>query len=572
MKITLFFALVLTSFQGFAQSDCVDFFGPSMHGHTASYSEYPCELHSESTWPGMFGETTVNLFRFHNNWTGNADDVAALTHINTAIQDSMKLLSKYAYGMPKRVHLLYMNDFPDDETLADSNMEMDTCHIRIFYQLPTTGVGGVKAAIAHELHHCYFINRSFNDILKRLPIHNWLLEGMADHFASVVYPKSNWEWGHAEKFNAKLPLTHQSDPYSASVFFQSWSNQGIPLELQHMGVSSLGNVKTEKDFLKALSQVSEIAKYFSTFAEQIFTQTVADSGGGHVPVDPPKPDLSMDLKPGNMLIEYKYKPFSSYIMKLKAPPKGKYTFKIDPNYYNFGHRLSLKTQNGSFQQFRPGSPLSVQVDCDDSFRYIAILLTNTDPDAASTAPLLEITYEETQGDAINCPCKKTNLPVDACLKGRWTGDNGHFAQNVETRANSGGTVVMGNVFVSGVYSMEFTDEKSGVALANAQHIMADLNVGGSRMSYDQVTNYTLEFDFSQQAGKGRFCVDPRQFDGRAVITLGSGDPTEMDLDELLNSIPGARTVTEVNYECTAHTLKLKYTTPQAGDEEWHYFR
>ena len=228
MKYLVITLVFLLSTPLFAAEECLSFFKGSVHENDGVKppATYPCLEYKKSGLPSdMFG-TKYSLHHFAQNWSGTDQDLKILGAVSQAIKDSANALSQLVGLTPKKIKVLYTNDFANDNRWGDAGMTGDTCHIRLFYHIGGGVEETIKSVVAHEIHHCYLLDNMFPDNQPRYHFQNWLVEGSADFFMDYVYPTYNTEWDSAINYDMDLPLTGQTNPYSTTIFFQHWSNNG----------------------------------------------------------------------------------------------------------------------------------------------------------------------------------------------------------------------------------------------------------------------------------------------------------------------------------------------------------
>ncbi|OGT28333.1 MAG: hypothetical protein A2Z17_01630 [Gammaproteobacteria bacterium RBG_16_66_13] len=263
--------------------------------------------------------------------------------------------------------------------------------------------GPFVSTIAHELFHC-FQKWNFQKQwdTHSYDLHNWWLEGTAEYFANVVYPKINDEWGWIDDW--------QYNSGNNSVVFMSYENFAL---FQFLG-TKLGNNKLlsllgglpeggSEDGHKAyLSGYTNMASLFEAFAIAFMDGKIADTGGGFLPTTPVY-----------ILPEYRIPVAVSPKWNLGASPfvLQRYGLRFD-----HGHIYGLTTQLSGADGFdasrpvsAPGSwnplPAEVPAACGDVHHYYLMVTTN--PPSGFFANDLTVTIP--QGE----------LACDQCLIGTW---------------------------------------------------------------------------------------------------------------------------------------------------------
>jgi hypothetical protein len=271
------------------------------------------------------------------------------------------------------------------------------CNIGAYPKAMTFSEADFKQILAHEIFHCLQYNNMSAAMALPPGPNLWWQEGSAEYFGNVVYPANNLEYKHLPLLTLGLktrPLFGLT--YKNFYFYQYLGNTIGNNEIIAL-INSFGTRQSEAEYGQALdAYFSDEGRFFSNFGRQFLDSSVADSGGGNIPVESDYGEAyEMDLTSN---------------VNMDAPPFKLTWFRlVFPENYEF--RLNVR-QSGSGiiaarQMDMPGSwgdlPAAFNTAC--GRREYLVLLTNTQPGTAFNFQL-------------NATKKKSDT-CEPCLLGDW---------------------------------------------------------------------------------------------------------------------------------------------------------
>jgi len=175
----------------------------------------------------------------------------------------------------------------------------------------TTGKKEYQQAVAHELWHCfqtwhlypqYFQGRKDGLTIAWGDVVGWWVEGSAEYYSNLVYPRVNLEHRLTESFDEEsleTSILQLAVPYSSFGFFQFLANQpgvGAAGVLRFLkSLPSEGGFKEQAD---ALASFGDMKKTFNQFGRDYLDGKIKDTGGGFIPFRPQFGDKVQINKPG----------------------------------------------------------------------------------------------------------------------------------------------------------------------------------------------------------------------------------------------------------------------------------
>jgi len=508
MKNALLIALFLASAPAFADApqNCAQAWEKGFP--IAKFkTSYPCYLHAEI--PGAMGTTRIYYAEEFRSGEGpTAELLPVLERIRQAVIDTAP------------VYLPFGKSFPTDiiyTGLASSkgvNAEVPFTHheypepvpMVVYRNILTESTEYQKQTIAHELFHVFQATRFAN--AAALPEAKWWVEGSADFFSNLVYPRTNREHNFAEAYDGDADLFSQSPHYATNAFFQSFALGWMGAE----GVVSFLNSmpKTEGDLKaqwSAVSRYPSMSLHFGDFARRFTLSRVEDTGGGFVPthyVDPvptevAKEGLKETVTPEPFLIRTrKYRLPSGYKWKLSGQSLS--TESPEASYRRIG-------KDSDWQQLFTGYPVSLDTSCSSKPKEIDVLLTSTaGPDAE------KLSYEVSlESEKIECHCKPTGDVAKGIL-GYWRLRESSMKDFLQQALNVGGTIesVSGEMLLTITADHGFKFELKG---ATADAATPD----GIRIRVEANGVGTLAT--VQAPGTDRMCLTDASADAVAKITV-----------------------------------------------------
>jgi len=238
--------------------------------------------------------------------------------------------------------------------------------VLVFTNIKTESLEQQQQTIAHEYFHVFQSSNFAKSWFEKSAA--WWVEGSADFFSNLVYPKTNREWANAEAYDSDVPLFSQSSQYSTTAFFQSMSNSWSGTE----GVLSLLNNQDKTDSphsfdgqWKGLSKFTSIDMHFEKFAKEFSLNKIQDTGGGYLNthfVQPlvkaiPEFDSTQNIEVHSFVVnEYRYKLLMGYRYFVT-------THSMDDSNSTFNYLHEGKDKN--WQSFYPSYPAVIDLSCKD---------------------------------------------------------------------------------------------------------------------------------------------------------------------------------------------------------------
>ncbi|HET7010452.1 MAG TPA: hypothetical protein VFI11_06725 [Anaerolineales bacterium] len=333
---------------------------------------------------------------------GNVDVVFTL--INTPKADALAVTPwEYAGGTGCRI-IIYPDSIVDNENKKSADDDF-----AVFQQ-----------TMAHEMFHCFTAwnypahwSAGFNGAYEVL---DWWLEGAAEYFSNVVYPKTNDEWFRTTAWqvnSAQTSVVNMS--YDNFGFFQylgnSLGNNGLLSLLATMPTS--GDEAAQAGKLAAQPNMETI---FHDYALAFVDGKILDSAGAGV---------YLPTKPAYVLPENRLNITQADSLNLAAPPfvlmRYGFTFQNDrayatnpvPSGSSGAAAARLKDVVGAWGALPP----EVKATCSPLKYYYVLTRTGS-----LTGPMYEITL----GISV-----KSDLGCDKCLVGTWDINIDSFAEYAE---------------------------------------------------------------------------------------------------------------------------------------------
>jgi hypothetical protein len=391
--------------------------------------------------------TTVRFY-YPAYWDPTDTRLASVDAIMAAANTA---LSRYNTYGPNNIHPVYIvltdlayfsTDGEDSGFLPEVfaaasqfSRPVTSCHVGIFPYGLSGGIGSLQQTIAHELFHCYqYTNLAAQTFggpaggfttpnSEPLP-NTWWVEGSAEFFGALVYPRNNDEWIFNSSFDSSSPTTSLLDlEYENYLFFQflikqaGFSEQAI--------INMLTNMPTDggrAEQQNALAGVSGINDHFNNFARAYMDRRLADAGGGSVPVNP-QPGNATLFGLGERSEPFESQPFVVARFQLEFEDDTRFTLNAVENDGIGKYAVRPTAFVGAWASFKP----SLNTACDEK-SYI-LVVTNTAPAATDNYQVtLDSRGEALEGDNPNC---------DSCLLGKWqlTNDSDYvYMANLTSRA------------------------------------------------------------------------------------------------------------------------------------------
>jgi hypothetical protein len=342
------------------------------------------------------GATTANLA-----WTADALKTAAETYQaleGKTISDTDLVFATAPINKTKE----------GTEIAATAALSSDQiCQIAVYKNVATQPEAPYKQLIAHELFHCYqqaFMKTADTPAYSKT---KWWIEGSAQYFSNVVYPKANAEMGFAaamDKRSVKESLFDLS--YENDFFFQYMGNQITPLGVLKV-LTAFPASGEPTAYLNAMNaSIPDFETFFHEFGQAYLDGAIQDTGGGTAPFAPLPGDAVTMQDGGTQPLDTKPFTITRYRVIYE---KGKYT------------QTETKTGKG-MDTARPRDTVGTwaalpgEVGANCGKRAFVMLVTSVTP---NNKYIVTIHYnKDKNADETEC---------DACLIGSWRLDSNSFS-------------------------------------------------------------------------------------------------------------------------------------------------
>lgn len=160
----------------------------------------------------------------------------------------------------------------------------DACPITVFRASAANGVDAFKQVVAHEAFHCF---QTWNVDGQPYQPHAWWLEGSAEYFSNLVYPRVDEEhvWTAAfDQLSLTKPLWEMA--YENAVFFQHLANNigddAVLDTLEQLAASAGGSSSAA-----VLNRIPDMPTIFNELVVSFLSEGIADTGGSRFDVGTP---------------------------------------------------------------------------------------------------------------------------------------------------------------------------------------------------------------------------------------------------------------------------------------------
>ncbi|KAF4467263.1 hypothetical protein FALBO_5875 [Fusarium albosuccineum] len=257
-------------------------------------STVDAKCHLFPGYPKQFGKTKVTV-AYTEKWDSFASkSIKAIAPVlQKALSESIDYYDDFA-NLPDQVVVILTTAINEPFT-AETYYPVDKtppCQIRTFKRWTIESTSNVPRSlqvIAHELYHC-IQSLVLGDIEGSL----WVIEGSANYFSNLVFPKSNVEWpGKEYNYNPALPIYAQvgRDMYTTSLFFQSLEDTRSRDYLHNWVLKTVPTSSNIEERAR-LSDLANFADDFYLFAKQISLKSIEDTSKVLV-----NPELLKTIKP-----------------------------------------------------------------------------------------------------------------------------------------------------------------------------------------------------------------------------------------------------------------------------------
>lgn len=496
----------------------------------------PCVEVKEFGLPAVIGGAEIKLYRFTRNWQGASNDVETLKQIASASLASLNYFSKFMTLKP--ISFFFVNEYPPGNWAAMAGWEGTPCHITVFYGFDTASEGA-KQAVAHEIFHCLqAINIYLPPDYNHAHSANWWVEGSADYFSDLVYPKANREHYNQRQYNLDVPITEQKNPYSTSLFFQFLKQEGvgeINTIIQELKKQPRNNNK--KGALTALATWPLMDYYFHEFAKAILNKTISDSGGGLSGMPSTGPSFQFELDPYTPAVTIGLRPFAATTLELKMPRGAKVELRIDEVRAINGLKISYrKLGDTGFISLKKEAPFKYESQCDTedlpTYEFVFTSI-EADEDQLTMIKLNQMTKAQ------DCACLAPKAIIDPCLKGNWKVDN--IMTGVRLRDYFKGTK-----FEQDDYAIEDVNYTGDVFLQIGEGISKSGQIFNKNMSMQiwkkktgegkRIVGFGIDANFTltfMQDDSKNICMKNELVDGTYTV-VNNGESNTRDASEFLS--------------------------------------
>lgn len=299
-----------------------------------------------------------------------------------------------------------------------------------------------KQVVAHEIFHCFqgdelglqsIGNPRRTEDLYGLGVSTWWVEGSAEFFSNVVYPRVNAEFGSVRAYHTGVRIFDQTlgGPdaigYPTAAFFQHLANELDEARV----VDILRGLPTEgeiSDQAYALSGVAGMAGMFHRFGENIMGRGITDSGGGRLPVrQRAYPSRTIETAG---VYEFEVEHFTVNTWPLIFLEGRHFSVSVEGEDDNL--RVSHRNAFDGSSTWVPSFDRDLVTPCQSGDAY-DLLVTSVDPDRRARVVKLRISVED-ESESPRCSCARRVAPPDACLIGEWVADRDSFLRKVGAKA------------------------------------------------------------------------------------------------------------------------------------------
>jgi hypothetical protein len=444
------------------------------------------------------------------------------------------------YGVMRSIKIVFaLNSFG---TRAYANATPDAldgvapCTVVVYALTSSQSITTARQLLAHEFFHCFSFWNFKEQWGADSTATRWWVEGSAEYFSNVAYPKVNFEWGRISTFDAESPtkpLTQMS--YEACVFFQYLGNKIGNAEILNL-LRSLPTSGGEAEQQAALRAFPHFAELFQDFAQKYLDRQIVDWGGELLPVKPRvKPvdpaiaaTTSVKLRPDPFVV-FRYAP-------VFAP---KHAFSIGLTFPE-GVTATAARDLDKVETWQRRLPESI--DCDGARRFVVALTTITAEPADTT-----VQYVFTASDT---PCDPPAGVNDSCLIGAWAVvDFENYLMAAYKASNSAAEVSFVGQEGSLVYLFA---SKDVTVVADDFKLVLEASIAGTAASIVITLNGTTTTSYSLSAkGKGSAFLVPGEIAVNLQVLLDGDEVYSDDASAFLQLIGGS-----FEYTCDGNNLEL----------------
>lgn len=544
--LILFYTGMISSLVHAAPIDCYQFF-PGM-GESMNCEEVPGVAHPA-------GSNKFRIFHFVEGWPDDLPHRNLIEDIQDAFNKAPPIFMKY--GALPSIHIVITNEFVPNgveygavASIYEEPLQNQPCLVRIFQDFLRPGWAREEArqVLAHEIFHCFqFKNRFLGEFIAPDRSNRWWVEGSAEFFSNLVYPRANEEFRHTRHYDTPIPLNAQSNPYTTTLFFQAISNLGSGPNTAMSLLRQMPNPSTHDLVVQSLSSFPQMDSLFHRFGQALYDDTINDTGGGKVPLPPLPGKQLIQVEAKARDYEFDIVPFAIDAKTLKFMPGGKYTVSTRPSLTSSTESYSMKKAKLDIWHGLSGEGYRFEVGCKDNPLEYTLLLTSIAPKTEVVPGAIHVEYEP-----LTCECVE-KAALDGCLIGTWILDDPVFSETYAGWARNTLHLDLVSAALTGEVRLDVTREKdftmmtSGVLLDFI--IRMGMNTMETRSTYDGPFGGKL---FLQE--KGKVCARTDYSNLKTTISVEGEEPT--DTSDVTNA--SSKGVVMLYYQCSPKKLALHW--------------
>ncbi len=499
----------------------------------------------------------MRLFRFDDLWVDRPELLNVLKQI---AESATKTVQKFgSYGQMPSVSFYFVNQI--DTNPASAEWQKSPCNVTVFFDFDSDPEAA-KQVIAHEIFHCFqSANIALPQGYHKQHSAAWWVEGSADYFSNLVYPKTNRERGDQTSYRMMTPLTQQPNPYSASLFFQYLENQGFADPLALLAELRLQPKANDPNgALEALAKWPNIATLLHEFFKAIISQAILDTDGS--PAGMPSvtfgfPDYN--LEPTSLALHLEARPFLPSGAVVQFAKGAKQSVTLSPEDYDLGIRVSYRKKgDAGWIALKPGASLKVESACDADRPIYDFLMSS-----ASTRKGVIVELKQ-EAEAQDCACQSTTAIIDPCLTGTWEVDNEAtgadllaFFKDLES-PDDAYEYTKGVMTGVGTFKIESGNFKSTHLFSHHKMMFTHRHKETGKLKEFGVDIDALATLTYRQEDHSHVCVKYEVADG-TITSIMNGNSTSLDA---ANHLVGP--FQQLTYECKGKTLKLWHDISTIG--------
>lgn len=433
------------------------------------------------------------------------------------------------------------------------------CPITVWAASEGLGLGDFRQTVAHEIFHCVqedtrglgpLAPNAYEDA-------EWWVEGAAEYFSNVVYPRVDYEDRWLSKFetNAFSMGIHEMS-YEANLFFQYLEQALGEPGAVFAFMSRLSTQRGEAAQVAALSAQPGIDRIFHDFAEAYADGGIMDTGR--------RPIRRLRLEPIYIVPtdseQLNNRPFRLKFFDAEYDEGEKVTVRLGRDGDGLSGRLSTRPAPDDGTDWQETE--RVEIDgCDNTGRFF--LVTSTDP---STRDEVVFDYEPTVEEADDCeeeeePPPVACGPVPECVVGTWEPAFDTVFSDANMRAMYPDDRGQALQFDGASGQVRLRIDASGAMTYTYDNLA--IRTSGNTSSGQVQTRMTFHGESAAQAcdADGRLQFEPRESDVRTNVTMTIPGIGEVDGPMNLNDVFSEAEQGSATYTCSDSTLRLTISGP-----------